>query len=339
MAKLISDLEYCIGSECSYDDWTGVEGCEFRYPVHIRLDKDAEYLTKIRGRLGNWYSDIEPESIATMKYKFGSNHLFVGLGIKRLLEELEARYNLDFNKLEKERQNIIQEKNNLKKEINELNQKIININKKYKEQTESIISENNKIKNQLSQELEKSNKENINLNKKIIVSKLKIEELQNWINESKIIFKQYEKDKIRLNNLEKIYSKYQNLKNENENIINDIEKIKSDRNMLNKQNIVQKDLLEKYKNMNNELNKEKEDTKLNIEKLNKEIEELKYSRNKLKNQSENIHIRDEGAFKLKKIIENLKKQNKELEEQNKELIKRLDLKEKTGKVERLIRFY
>jgi hypothetical protein len=38
-----------------------------------------------------------------MKYKFGSNHLFVGEGIRKILEELESRYGLDFNKLEKQK--------------------------------------------------------------------------------------------------------------------------------------------------------------------------------------------------------------------------------------------
>ena len=107
MAKLICDLEYCIGSECynpnSYDGWTGDEGCEFRYPVNIRVNKDAENLTKIRGNIAEWFPTIGPDSIATMKYKFGSNHLFIGLGIKKLLEELEKRYDLDFNELEKNR--------------------------------------------------------------------------------------------------------------------------------------------------------------------------------------------------------------------------------------------
>ena len=107
MAKLICDLEYCIGSECynpsSYDGWTGEVGCDFRYPVNIRVNKDDENLTKIRGKITDWYPKIGEDSIPTMKYKFGSNHLFIGLGIKRLLEELEKRYDLDFNELENSR--------------------------------------------------------------------------------------------------------------------------------------------------------------------------------------------------------------------------------------------
>ena len=107
MAKLICELEYCIGNECynpnSYDGWTGTEGCEFRYPVNIRVQKDDGELTKIWGNIGERFPSIGPEAIATMKYRFGSNHLFVGLGIKELLEELEKRYDLDFNELEKQR--------------------------------------------------------------------------------------------------------------------------------------------------------------------------------------------------------------------------------------------
>ena len=107
MAKLICELEYRIGSECfnpnSYDGWTGEEGAEFRYPVVIRARKDDEVLTKTRANLAREYPRIGCDAIGTMKYVFGSNHLFIGNGIKRLLEELEERYNLDFNELEEQR--------------------------------------------------------------------------------------------------------------------------------------------------------------------------------------------------------------------------------------------
>ena len=105
MARLICELEYYIGRECfnpnSYDGWTGEEGCEFRYPVYIRIKKNDYELTKTWGNIANNYPSIEATSIETMKYKFGSNHLFIGLGIQHLLEALEQRYNIDFNELEK----------------------------------------------------------------------------------------------------------------------------------------------------------------------------------------------------------------------------------------------
>lgn len=107
MARLICELEYCIGNECfnpnSYDGWTGEEGCEYRYPVYIRTKKTDEELTKIRGNIANLYPGIGADSINTMKYKFGSNHLFIGLGIMNLLEKLEERYDIDFNELEQQR--------------------------------------------------------------------------------------------------------------------------------------------------------------------------------------------------------------------------------------------
>lgn len=107
MAKLICELEYCIGSECfnpkSYDGWTGVEGAEFRYPVTIRVWKNDEGLIKTNANLAREYPRIGCDAIGTMKYVFGSNHLFIGNGIKRLLEEVEERYNLDFNELEEQR--------------------------------------------------------------------------------------------------------------------------------------------------------------------------------------------------------------------------------------------
>ena len=246
------------------------------------------------------------------------------------------KLNNDLLSLEKEKQKMIQENNQMKKEINELNYNLNILNKNNQENIEKITSERDILINQLTQELEKANNQIKEQNKQLIKSKLKIEELDNFQKETKNILKQYEKDKTRLNELEKIFNQFQHLKNENMNTLKDIEKIKNEKMFLNKQNIAQKDLLEKYKNMNNDLNKEKEETKNNIDKLNKEIIELRLSKNKLKNESMNMQIKDESAHKLKKMIENLKKQNKELEERNNELIKRLDLKEKTGKINKTL---
>lgn len=107
MAKLICDLEYCIGSECfnprSYDGWTGIEGLEYRYPVSIRINANDDEPTKVYGNVGRYYPAVNAESVETMKYIFGTNHLFIGIGIKHLLEELENRYDIDFNELEKKR--------------------------------------------------------------------------------------------------------------------------------------------------------------------------------------------------------------------------------------------
>ena len=35
-----------------------------------------------------------------MKYKFGSNELFIGQGFIKIMEYLELRYGIDFNELE-----------------------------------------------------------------------------------------------------------------------------------------------------------------------------------------------------------------------------------------------
>lgn len=46
--------------------------------------------------------EISPSEVHTMKYVFGSNHLFIGKGMYNILNELEKRYGLDFNKMEEE---------------------------------------------------------------------------------------------------------------------------------------------------------------------------------------------------------------------------------------------
>ena len=105
IAKLICELEYLIGSQCynpsSYDGFTGEEGCDFRYPVYALNDGDGRKLFKFRGNVAHSASSFSSDTIHTMKYKFGANHLFIGKGIKKILLELERRYDLDFNELER----------------------------------------------------------------------------------------------------------------------------------------------------------------------------------------------------------------------------------------------
>lgn len=109
MCRVIADLEYLIGSECynpnSYDGWQDIDGCDFRYPINVP-NSEGEY-TKVRGNINNSYliqsKDINPDMVSYMKYKFGSNELFVGKGIINVLTYLENRYDIDFWELEKNR--------------------------------------------------------------------------------------------------------------------------------------------------------------------------------------------------------------------------------------------
>lgn len=108
MCGIIAELEFLIGSECynpnSYDGWNDVEGCEYRYPISIR-NQNGEFV-KVRTNINTTAllekKEITPEAIRYMKYKFGTNELFVGLGLIHVLEFLESRYTLDFNELEKQ---------------------------------------------------------------------------------------------------------------------------------------------------------------------------------------------------------------------------------------------
>ncbi len=107
LVTLIAELEYLIGSQCynpnSYDGWNHVEGCDFRYPISIKTNNNSEDFTKIRRNILRSYipkEEITLDALKYMKYKFGSNELFIGLGIIDVLKFLEDRYNLDFSKLE-----------------------------------------------------------------------------------------------------------------------------------------------------------------------------------------------------------------------------------------------
>lgn len=106
IADLIGVLEYKIGSQTynpnSYNGWTGEEGRGFKYPVNYcksKADLEAHQLTKTKSRIDH----LDPECVGTMKYAFGSNHLYVGEGIVEVLKYLEEIYDIDFNKLEEKR--------------------------------------------------------------------------------------------------------------------------------------------------------------------------------------------------------------------------------------------
>ena len=107
ICKLIAELEYRIGSECynpnSYDGWNCIDGCDFRYPVSFP-DTNGDYI-KVRGNICSSSlvneKGVNKNTVPYMKYKFGSNELYIGTGIIKVLEYLEKRYDLDFVELEK----------------------------------------------------------------------------------------------------------------------------------------------------------------------------------------------------------------------------------------------
>lgn len=97
--NLISTLECIIGGETynpnSLNGYTWEEGCEFRYPLTYN-DKDGDE-QKCRSQLVISSKDVIP----TMRYKFGSNHLYIGNAIVRALEYIEKEYGIDFDQLAK----------------------------------------------------------------------------------------------------------------------------------------------------------------------------------------------------------------------------------------------
>lgn len=97
--QLICNLERLIGAQCynpnSFDGWTLEEGREFRYPVTYT---DTEGVArKSRSTL----QDLDKKSLNTMRYQFGSNNLFIGIGLLKVLEYLEKNYDLNFDELVK----------------------------------------------------------------------------------------------------------------------------------------------------------------------------------------------------------------------------------------------
>lgn len=105
MCSLIAELEYLIGSECynpnSYDGWQDIDGCNFRYPILVP-DNNGNY-SKIRTHMNLVFGegwDLNENNIPYIKYKFGSNELFIGQGIIKVLEYIQNRYHINFSEME-----------------------------------------------------------------------------------------------------------------------------------------------------------------------------------------------------------------------------------------------
>ena len=96
--ELICELEAIIGDSCynpnSYDGWTLEEGRAYRYPVTYNDKDGAEHKAKY-----NLKANINKDNLHTMHYKFGSNNLFIGSAVRKILEHLEQGYNINFDDL------------------------------------------------------------------------------------------------------------------------------------------------------------------------------------------------------------------------------------------------
>lgn len=106
LAHVICTIENIIGNQTynphSYNGWTGEEGCGYKYPVSYCKTK-SDFNNHIATKTKDEIIYIDPECVETMKYVFGSNHLYIGDGIVDVLEFLEQRYGLNFNELEAKR--------------------------------------------------------------------------------------------------------------------------------------------------------------------------------------------------------------------------------------------
>ncbi len=111
LASVLANMEYLIGKECynpnSYDGWKDIEGCNFRYPVTIRYparDRNVKTKDNINEIFALYENEEELiEALTYMKYRFGSNELFIGRGLLNVIQYLEDRYNINFEELERNR--------------------------------------------------------------------------------------------------------------------------------------------------------------------------------------------------------------------------------------------
>lgn len=95
--KLICNLERIIGGNCynpnSLNGYTLEEGLEFRYPVCYKDANGNE--CKSRYTITN----LSPKDLTSVRYQFGSNHLYIGDALYKVLNHLEKELGLDFDQL------------------------------------------------------------------------------------------------------------------------------------------------------------------------------------------------------------------------------------------------
>ena len=111
LVPILADMEYLIGKECynpnSYDGWKDIEGRDFRYPVTLRYparERNIKTKENINEIMELYENDEELlDALTYMKYRFGSNELFIGQGLLNVLEYLEGRYGFSFVELEQSR--------------------------------------------------------------------------------------------------------------------------------------------------------------------------------------------------------------------------------------------
>lgn len=102
LKDVIRDLEYIVSSKCNNIQYTnkisGSGGRQYRYPVNY-FKEGKKYIC--RGKISVNDPSAEQE-IKSMRYEFGSNHLYIGKAIVEILDYLKDRYDLDFYDLERD---------------------------------------------------------------------------------------------------------------------------------------------------------------------------------------------------------------------------------------------
>lgn len=114
MVKVLSTMELLVGMQCynlkmedplldnSLARMLGREGLQYRYPVcYYKTKQDLEKQKLIKTK--NSIKEIDPECFNTARYTMGANNLYIGNALLQVMDYLETRYDLDFNKLEQMR--------------------------------------------------------------------------------------------------------------------------------------------------------------------------------------------------------------------------------------------
>lgn len=100
LAKFLCDCEYVVGENC-HQEFNPItySHLDYRYPVTIMLSKQEDAVVETNENVKR-LPGVEPEKIQDAFYQMGTNQIYIGNAMCRIMNMIEMRYNLDFNALE-----------------------------------------------------------------------------------------------------------------------------------------------------------------------------------------------------------------------------------------------
>ena len=102
-AEFLCDCEYVVGENC-HQEFNPItySYLDYRYPVRIMMSKCEDKLLETNKNMKR-LKGVAPEKIQDAFYQMGTNQIYIGNALCRIMNMIETRYDLDFNALEEKK--------------------------------------------------------------------------------------------------------------------------------------------------------------------------------------------------------------------------------------------